>query len=416
MIGTAKYLFGLSVGLIALLCFAAGAVIDRRPDVPRAPPPDAQEVRAALGFGQMALILMGTSSPVSFTLPQAWLDGVHSLVSHGKDNLAMDGRIDGRGAVFRVSKRLTRHGWLNLAFRLEETSAGGAPRLILYAGGWRAPEWLTAALLRMGLPLLGGSQELESLIPAFRAEDQTVQMTARVPRALVGGLQAVLGSGEGGGVDLELVRAIYGELLAGAVLEPEPDYARIVRRAAMQVDSAEGLKAALVALTMFTDGPRVLRLAGDRTKTPPCALTAFATRLHGRADTPKHWVLSAALTMFMDEKTGRAIGLWKELDDSLPGGSGFSFVDLAADMAGVRIGKAARDGTDIDKVIAGLRSGRPEIILPSAVLQLPEALPHHQWKRRYGPLEERRMMRQERLIGDLLDRSPLYSRLPPSNP
>src|SRR3546814_20196288 len=102
---------------------------------------------------------------------------------------------------------------------------------------------------------------------------------------------------------------------------------------------------------MFTDGPRVLRLAGDRTKTPPCALTAFATRLHGRADTPKHWVLSAALTMFMDEKTGRAIGLWKELDDSLPGGSGFSFVDLAADMAGVRSGKAARGGTAIDKVI-----------------------------------------------------------------
>src|SRR3546814_7582195 len=132
----------------------------------------------------MALILMGTASPVSCTRPQAWLDGVHSLVSHGKDNLAMDGRIDGRGAVFRVSKRLTRHGWLNLAFRLEENSAGGAPRLILYAGGWRAPDWLTSALLRTGLPLLGGRQELESLIPAFRAEDPAVQMTARVPRAL----------------------------------------------------------------------------------------------------------------------------------------------------------------------------------------------------------------------------------------
>src|SRR3546814_19963848 len=104
--------------------------------------------------------------------------------------------------------RPTRHGGLNLAFRVEETAAGGAPRLTLDAGAWRAPDWRTSALLRTGLPLLGGSQELESLIPAFRAEDQAVQMTARVPRALVGGLQAVLGSGEGGGVDLELVRAI----------------------------------------------------------------------------------------------------------------------------------------------------------------------------------------------------------------
>src|SRR3546814_14216001 len=141
---------------------------------------------------------------------------------------------------------------------------------------------------------------LEGLVPAFRAEDRAVQMTARVPWALDGGLQAVLGSGEGGGVDLELVRAIYGELLAGAVLEPEPDYARIVRRAAMQVDSAEGLKAALVALPMFTDGPRVLRLAGDRTNTTPCPLTAFATRLHGRAYPPKHWVLSDPPPMFID--------------------------------------------------------------------------------------------------------------------
>src|SRR3546814_11645375 len=103
--------------------------------VPRAPPPDAQEVRAALGFGQMALILMGTSSPVSFTLPQAWLDGVHSLVSHGKDKLAMDGRIHGRGAAFRLSTRLTRHGWLNLAIRLAENSAACAPRPLMSAVG-----------------------------------------------------------------------------------------------------------------------------------------------------------------------------------------------------------------------------------------------------------------------------------------
>src|SRR3546814_13487005 len=111
--------------------------------------------------------------------------------------------------------------------------------------------------------------------------------------------------------------------------------------------------------------------------------------------------------MFMDEKTGRAIGLWKELDDSLPGGSGFSFVDLAADMAGVRIGKAARDGTDIDKVIAGLRSGRPEIILPPAVLQLPEALPHRQWNRRYAPPADRRMMTPERPNDNRLTSNPL---------
>src|SRR3546814_1421580 len=94
----------------------------------------------------------------------------------------MDGRIDRTGATFRVSKRLMRHGWLNLAFRLDQSSDARAPTLSLYAGGWRSPDRLTALLVRFALPLLAGDRAtLEDLVPRFRVEGDAVQMTARIP-------------------------------------------------------------------------------------------------------------------------------------------------------------------------------------------------------------------------------------------
>src|SRR3546814_1021530 len=94
----------------AVLCFAAAAIVDREPAVPKAPIPEAANVRATIEFAQMADALVSVSEPFTFQLPQRWLTGVHSLVSHAKSNLGMDGRIDRTGATFRVSKRLMQHG------------------------------------------------------------------------------------------------------------------------------------------------------------------------------------------------------------------------------------------------------------------------------------------------------------------
>jgi hypothetical protein len=55
--------------------------------------------------------------------------------------------------------------------------------------------------------------------------------------------------------------------------------------------------------------------------------------IHGRGDLAQHFAVSAALTALLGAKGAESIGLQKELMDS-HGGSGFSFVDLAADTAG----------------------------------------------------------------------------------
>jgi hypothetical protein len=60
--------------------------------------------------------------------------------------------------------------------------------------------------------------------------------------------------------------------------------------------------------------------------------------IHNRRDLCQHFVVSMALTALAGAEGAEAAGVAKELLD-MRGGSGFSFVDLAADLAGVELGK-----------------------------------------------------------------------------
>lgn len=66
--------------------------------------------------------------------------------------------------------------------------------------------------------------------------------------------------------------------------------------------------------------------------------------LAGRPDFAQHYLLSALVSSQAGSRAANAIGLFKEVLDSTPGqqGSGFSFNDIAADLAGSRLGARAR--------------------------------------------------------------------------
>lgn len=81
---------------------------------------------------------------------------------------------------------------------------------------------------------------------------------------------------------------------------------------------------------------------------PPGALAARAPLIRGatmcgRADLLKHFFVSAALTAASDGQQAYAMGVAKEVLDSHRK-SGFSFVDLAADRAGIRFARAVLSG------------------------------------------------------------------------
>lgn len=64
---------------------------------------------------------------------------------------------------------------------------------------------------------------------------------------------------------------------------------------------------------------------------------AINFRLAGRTDLAKHFLLSAAIRILSNKQTSFNIGAAKELLDSRGNGSGFSFVDLAADRVGIAL-------------------------------------------------------------------------------
>jgi hypothetical protein len=70
------------------------------------------------------------------------------------------------------------------------------------------------------------------------------------------------------------------------------------------------------------------------------ALRARIT-LHSRPDWSRHFCVSAGLVILSDGSRSQSVGVLKELKDANAGGSGFSFGDLTADVAGERFAQAA---------------------------------------------------------------------------
>ncbi len=103
-------------------------------------------------------------------------------------------------------------------------------------------------------------------------------------------------------------------------------------------------QAAILALGVILGDDQVARIGG-RALDPEFQQSREALRrrvtVHGRGDLPRHYWVSAALTVLSGEDRALAVGIAKEVTDSLPGGSGFSFVDMAANQAGIRLAVVA---------------------------------------------------------------------------
>ena len=128
--------------------------------------------------------------------------------------------------------------------------------------------------------------------------------------------------------------------------------------------------------------------------------------LGGRTDLAKHWALSAALTAAFGRDAARAIGQWKELSDSLPSGSGFSFVDLAADRSGMHAAEALADPARATQAEALLARADDELLLPAALTRAPEGLTEAQFLARFGSTESARFTAASRASDAALPLAP----------
>lgn len=93
------------------------------------------------------------------------------------------------------------------------------------------------------------------------------------------------------------------------------------------------VQAALLVGTLYALDTRLDRIIGEAAPKVP----RRALELWGRTDLPKHFLVSALVAAWGDRAFADALGLSKEVTDAEAGGSGFSFVDLAADRAGTQL-------------------------------------------------------------------------------
>jgi hypothetical protein len=194
-------------------------------------------------------------------------------------------------------------------------------------------------------------------------------------------------------------RATARHLLAAADDVPAGDagFARMLELAfAFAADNSHGSdpgppnRAAVLALAVILGEEQLAGVARrhlDATRLPEAETLRERITLHGRKDWPRHFFVSAGLTLLSDADRSIAVGLTKELMDATPGGSGFSFSDLTADAAGNRFARAAtRDAASARAMQARLQQGARVADFFPDVRDLPEGLSAEEFEERYGGL------------------------------
>jgi hypothetical protein len=170
-------------------------------------------------------------------------------------------------------------------------------------------------------------------------------------------------------------------------------------------------RAALVALGIQIGDPRVRHFAGFPAQEPiPRFKYPFDRKvtLHGRNDLARHFLVSAALSTLTGEDVSNAVGLLKEQLDAAKGGSGFSFADLAADLAGTRFAQRATNTND-DAWLLQDHVSQPISVadLLPAPGGLAEGLSDAEFREHYGSVDDPRFREATADIKRRLDTCPL---------
>ncbi|RCW71681.1 hypothetical protein [Pseudorhodoferax soli] len=355
----------------------------------------------------------------TITLTQEELDLLlPQLAAHAARGQAVAELQDGRARV-QLSLPLPSSpfgSWLNVQGQLVQTE--GLPRVqALRLGRLEVPQPIADWLLARGMAWLQQNPGLGTAADAVQRVQITPQALSVVYAwhdGLPGPLQAALLPPE----EVQRLRAQQ-QRLAQLVDAPQPQgvalhellqplLALAGERAggtkATPEERAQEQRAALLVLAFYVNGKGLAAIAPAAADGP--APRPQRVQLAGRGDLAQHFSVSAALAAVAGTPLADAVGLYKELDDAGAGGSGFSFVDLAADRAGARlgalaVGPAAAQERLQRRVAAGLTE---QDLLPS-VRDLPEFLPQPMFQKRYGepgsPAYKRMQADIERRIGAL---------------
>lgn len=166
-------------------------------------------------------------------------------------------------------------------------------------------------------------------------------------------------------------------------------------------------QAAIIAMASIAGHMRVATVAGINKETVTLPNDVNATLLD-RNDLARHYIISAALNVLSQSAMSLAIGEFKELMDRAKGGSGYSFVDLAADMAGNALAEALKHDHKRSFVIQRLSELNSESELMPSTSHLPEGLSVEAFRARFVEVDSPAYRQLVDSIATELSVMPLY--------
>jgi hypothetical protein len=395
---------------LALPIVLAAMTLSLRPGVEEPRAPDAASVAAARDvLSQLTGENAQRGTRLTLAISQRELNGLAELGSEALSPLRMEARLvsqEPRGKTARtggpapprdaalavqMSRQLPLGAWINItgqARNAQVSQPAGLPDIDLTVGRLPIPQWLTHwAIHRLwGWAQGDVAQPLDLAQVLRRVSIKPAAITLTVVHPGQGAALAGLAQARGVSTDSDALAAAYCAI-AGA---DDTDLAALVRRAG-KLPMRKGIaqrdhnRALLAAIAMRAVPEYRDRLAGAAyPQIARCVVDAPPLTLAGRGDLAKHWALSAALTATLGSQVTRSMGTWKELADSMEGGSGFSFVDLAADRSGERFAIAAVDPKLARPVHIRLGAITQEQMLPRELLSKPEGLDVAAFERDYS--------------------------------
>ena len=201
------------------------------------------------------------------------------------------------------------------------------------------------AALEVQLPDDSAATQIRLLLSAASAS-QIVDDTQHVLQAIVRAAAELQGQRDAAQSTEGTSNALEGD----ALLEL---YVRRAAAATRDIEHETSRQAMLLALGIALDdsqmlrtnplsGALVVRVEDDVARQRRLAVLGNPT-MRGRADLAKHFFVSAHATALVGGAAARSAGLAKETSDSR-GGTGFSFVDMQANLAGVTFAGAVVSG------------------------------------------------------------------------
>jgi hypothetical protein len=421
---------------LVLLLILACLAVEREPLIVETSVPTVDSALRARNLARNVLDTLNSQQErAAITASEDDLNALMTLVGRGEQRFAGRVRVTPGIMFVRASVRLPANPlgrYLNLRGELLPDERGLNINLVKIGKlGFPRPlaQGLLSGLLNLGLGNREGSALMTSVQSLTLTRDTVTVNLRSVPRLKerLKRLQASLGRlrdlSQGGEApwDSSLVALYYGRLLqTGQNFQalPPPSLASylgplflLARERSATEDPVRENSAALLALAIYLGDPRFDKLGGLNLKTELLGRSAYGQGVHlgGRQDLRLHFVISAGLKILTDQGISTAIGEFKELLDAGRGGSGFSFVDLAADRAGIRFAEAATDPEGGALRLQRLLAANPaELLFFPIVADLPENIPREQFEQLYKGVDGAKYNSMVRDIDRRIDSCPAY--------